>query len=121
MRIKSKRVLIVEDEQDIREIFSEALSRNNHNVDIAENGRIGFRKATTFDYDVILFDLHMPEWNGVDSIKGILMVKPNSKFLVISAYADRIIADDLRRIPEVIAVLLKPADVHEILAYVDGA
>lgn len=121
MSKKRKRVLIVEDEPDIRDIFSTALARNNHSVEIAENGRLGFRKATTFDYDIILFDLHMPEWNGADSIKGILMVKPLSKFLVISAYADRKIADDLRKIPEVLSVLLKPADINEIVAYVEAA
>ena len=121
MSDKRKRILIVEDEEDIREIFAKAFSRKNHIVEVAENGRIGFRKATTFDYDVILFDLHMPEWNGVDSIKGILLVKPESKFIVISAYADRKIADDLRMIPAVLSVLLKPADVNEILSYVEAA
>ena len=113
-----KKVLIVEDEEPIRDLFSTALSRNNHVIEVAENGRLGFRKATTFDFDVIIFDLHMPEWNGIDSIKGILLVKPNSKFLVISAYADRKIADELRKIPEVLAVLLKPADINEIISYV---
>lgn len=120
MSNRSKRVLIVEDEEDIRDIFTTALTRNNHIVEVAENGRLGFRKATTFNYDIILFDLHMPEWNGVDSIKGILMVKPKTKFIVISAYADRKIADDLRNTPGVLAVLLKPADVHTILSNVES-
>jgi YesN/AraC family two-component response regulator len=120
MTIKRRRVLIVEDEELIRELFYETLTRRNHVVDLAENGRIGFRKATTFDFDVILFDLHMPEWNGVDSIKGILLVKPKSRFLVVSAYADRKIADDLRMIPEVLAVLLKPADINDIVTYVES-
>lgn len=121
MSVKHKKVLIVEDEESIRKIFSHTLRRRRHIVDVAENGRIGFRKATTFDYDVILFDLHMPEWNGVDSIKGILLVKPKSRFLVVSAYADRKIADDLRKIPEVMAVLLKPADIDDIVSYVESA
>lgn len=120
MSTKNKRVLIVEDEKDVRDIFSTALSRNHHTVDVAENGRLGFRKASTFHYDVILFDLHMPEWNGIDAIKGILMVKPKSKFIVVSAYADRKIADDLRMMPGVLAVLLKPVDFHEILSYVES-
>lgn len=121
MSAKSRRVLIVEDEESIRKIFSYTLRRRNHFVDVAENGRIGFRKATSLDFDVILFDLHMPEWNGVDSIKGILLVRPQSRFLVVSAYADRKIADDLRKIPEVMAVLLKPADINEIIRYVESA
>ncbi len=121
MTDKCRKVLIVEDEKKIWEIFVTALTKHSHKVDIAENGRIGFQKATTFDYDIILFDLHMPEWNGVDAIKRILMVKPTCKFLVVTAYADSQMANELRDIPQVLAILSKPADIYEILSYVESA
>ena len=121
MSNKHKRVLIVDDEEEIQELFRDALIKQEHHVELAENGRLGFRKATTFDYDIIIFDLHMPEWDGVDAIKGILLVKPKSKFLVVSAYANNRIADDLRHIPEVLGILAKPADLFEILSYIESA
>jgi YesN/AraC family two-component response regulator len=116
----NQRVLIVDDEKSIQELFGKALIKHGHNAEVAENGRLGFRMATTFDYDTIIFDLHMPEWNGVDAIKGILLIKPKCRFIVVSAYADRKIADSLRAIPEVLALLSKPADIFEILSYVES-
>jgi len=114
----SKKVLLIDDEQPILELFSMALEKRGHQYDTAENGRIGFRKATSEEYDLIICDLHMPEWNGVDSIKGISMVKPNSKFLVVSGYAENVVADEVRNLDNVIAVLMKPVALLELMEYV---
>ncbi len=113
-KTKGKRILIVEDESMLQELYVETLERSGHTVEVAENGRIGFRKGVTFDYDIIICDLHMPEWNGVDAIKSILLVKPHCQFIVVSAYADRKIADELRRIKNVIALFAKPVDMHAV-------
>ena len=105
----------------LQELYTETLQRIGHTVEVAENGRLGFRKGVTFDYDVIVCDLHMPEWNGVDAIKSILMVKPNCRFIVVSAYADRKIADDLRCIKNVLKLFAKPVDIHAISACIASA
>lgn len=107
---KSKHILIVEDEVLLQELYTETFHRYGYTVDVAENGRIGFRKGVTIDYDIIICDLHMPEWNGVDAIKSILMVKPQCRFIVVSAYANRKIADDLRRVEKVLKLFAKPVD-----------
>jgi DNA-binding NtrC family response regulator len=116
-----KRILVIEDEEPLRELYSEIFSRKGHTVDVAENGRIGFRKGVTFDYDIIICDLHMPEWHGVDAIKSILLVKPMSLFIVVTGYADKRIVDELHAIPEVIKVFSKPADMHSLLSCISSA
>ncbi|GAB6904788.1 hypothetical protein DESC_480042 [Desulfosarcina cetonica] len=118
---KNKRVLIVEDEAMLQELYVETLQRSGHTVEVAENGRLGFRKGVTFDYDVIVCDLHMPEWNGVDAIKSILLVKPQCKFIVVSAYADRKIADELRQINNVINLFAKPVDMQAVTTSIASA
>ncbi len=116
----AKRVLIVDDEPQILDLFSTALRQYNHQVDVAENGRSGFRKATTRDYDLIIFDLHLPEWNGYDAIKGIQLIKPDSRFLVVSGFVMENIAEELLAMPEVTAVLSKPVDLRELVALVEA-
>ncbi len=116
----SKKVLLIDDEQPILELFSMALEKRGHQYDTAENGRIGFRKATSEEYDLIICDLHMPEWNGIESIKGISMVKPSSKFLVVSGYAENVVADEVRNLDNVIAVLMKPVPLSELIEYVNN-
>ena len=118
---QSKHVLVVEDEVPLQELYTETLNRSGHTVEVAENGRVGFRKGVTFDYDIIICDLHMPEWNGVDAIKSILLVKPECRFIVVSAYADRKIADDLRSIPAVLELFTKPVDMDLLVTCIETA
>jgi len=63
----------------------------------------------------------MPEWNGVESIKGILLIKPHSKFLVVSGYAANVVADEVRGLDNVLAVLGKPVDLAELFRYVENS
>jgi DNA-binding NtrC family response regulator len=111
-----KRILVVEDEEPLQEMYREVFTNAGHSVDVAENGRIGFRKGATFDFDVVICDLQMPDWHGIDAIKSILLVKPSCRFIVVSGYADRKIADELRVMPEVLAIFAKPVAMDKLLA-----
>lgn len=59
-----KRVLIVEDETDIREAMADYLEQHDYNVSQAENGEVGLRVALEEKPDVILLDLMMPVMDG---------------------------------------------------------
>lgn len=105
---------MVEDEIPLQEMYRDVFERKVHSVDVADNGKIGFRKGVTFDYDVIICDLYMPEWNGVDTIKSILLIKPDCCFIVVSGYADKKIADELHEIGRVMKIFSKPVDIHDL-------
>lgn len=116
-----KRILVIEDEKPLQELYTEVLSRKGYAVDVADNGRSGFRMGVTSDFAVVICDLHMPEWNGVEAIKSILLVKPQCRFIVVTGYADMRIVDELKAIPEVIEIFSKPADMHSLLACIAKA
>lgn len=116
-----KRILLIDDEQPILDLFSAALRRRGCEYDTALNGRIGFRKATSDDVDVIVCDLHMPEWSGLDSIKDISTLKPRSRFLVVSGYAGNVVTDEIRNLENVIAVLQKTVSMPDFLNYVENS
>jgi two-component system, chemotaxis family, chemotaxis protein CheY len=58
------RVLVIEDERDIREGIAEALELDGHSVTVAENGARGLERAREDHPQVILLDLMMPVMNG---------------------------------------------------------
>jgi CheY-like chemotaxis protein len=64
-----KKVLIIEDNREIRENTAELLELNNYSVLVAENGRIGFDLAKRSIPDIILCDMMMPETNGWEFFK----------------------------------------------------
>lgn len=64
-----KHVLVVEDEQDIREAVSEALTDAGFTVTPATNGAEGLKLALEKKPDLILLDIVMPEMNGHEMLK----------------------------------------------------
>lgn len=61
-----KKILIIEDNKDLQEIYSTAFKKANYNVEVSDNGLTGIMKAVEFDPVVILLDIMMPDMNGMD-------------------------------------------------------
>lgn len=59
-----KRILLVEDEPDIREAMAEALAQAGFTVSTAENGAVGLKLALAEQPDLILLDIVMPIMDG---------------------------------------------------------
>ena len=65
----SQRILIVDDEQDMREVILEHLSETGAEIVQAANGRQALDAILTTDFDLILSDYMMPEFNGIELLK----------------------------------------------------
>jgi two-component system NtrC family sensor kinase len=70
-----KRVLLVDDENDIVELLKNFLQRQGYTVDIAEDGNEAIEKVYTSDYDVIISDLKMPNGFTGDKLHGFVKRK----------------------------------------------
>lgn len=70
-----KKILVIEDNQTIRENLEELLALSNYEVVTAENGKVGVEKALTQAPDLILCDVMMPELDGFGVLR-ILDKKP---------------------------------------------
>lgn len=64
-----KRILIVEDEPDIREAMAEAIEQAGFEALTAENGNVGLTKALAEKPDLILLDIIMPIMDGHEMLK----------------------------------------------------
>ena len=64
-----KRVLIMEDEKEIAQLYQAKLDKEGFEVEIAHNGAWGLRLASVGDFDVILMDMVMPALNGNEALK----------------------------------------------------
>ena len=58
------RILVVEDEPDLRRLLEQALREEGYAVDAAEDGPTGLYKAIEWDYDAIVLDLMLPGLSG---------------------------------------------------------
>jgi two-component system KDP operon response regulator KdpE len=69
--LSSGRILIIDDEPQIRRIMRETLTAAGYEIDDARNGLEGLEKFRAFHPDLVLLDINMPEMSGVDVCKAI--------------------------------------------------
>ena len=65
------RILVIDDEEDIRESLEALLTLEGYAVDLAPNGGEGLRKLESREYDLVLLDLMMPDRSGMDVLRDI--------------------------------------------------
>ena len=91
--IRTTKALLVEDEEDAREILSFYLDTVFDEVEVASNGQEGFdkflkEKQENRFYDVIISDIQMPKKDGLTMLEEIAAIKEEQKFIIVSAYKD---------------------------------
>ena len=65
------KLLIIDDERGIRNTLKEILADEGHEVDVAENGKVGLEMAQSKAYDLIFSDIKMPEMDGMEVLKAL--------------------------------------------------
>lgn len=115
-----KKILIIEDNLEVRENLAEILELSNYEAVTAENGKIGVQKALTDTPDLILCDVMMPELDGY-GVLNILGKKPKTAeipFIFLTAKAER---SDFRKGMNLGAddYITKPFDQSELLDVIE--
>ena len=64
-----KKVLIIEDEEILRDLVKKKLDRKGYEVEVAEDGEVGMKKMRKFEPNLILLDIIMPNMGGFDVLK----------------------------------------------------
>lgn len=108
------KILIVDDDDEIRELLEFDLSKSGYSVTVANNGLDGLNIALNNDFDIVLLDVMMPKMNGFQVCHNIKMVKSDLPILLLTAKGTiqdktqgfNLGADDY---------LVKPFDIQEVL------
>lgn len=106
------RILIVDDAQVIRDLLTEYLSEQGHQVDSAIDGQYGIDQAIAGDYDVILCDLHMPRKNGYQVFTEVTAAIPSSRFIMTDSLPDELA--QMAQDAGAYSCLTKPFDLNEV-------
>ena len=114
------KILVIEDEKNIRETIQEILELNSFTISTAENGLVGVAKALQFKPDLIICDVMMPEMDGFETLRNIRSISEisNIPFIFLTAKTERrdfregmnLGADDF---------LSKPFNTKELLKVID--
>jgi len=80
------RILIIDDEAEIRESLETLLQLEGYTVAVAENGREGLAQIGVRAFDVVLLDLALPDKNGMEVLFEIRLLHPEQAVIMITAY-----------------------------------
>jgi len=79
-------ILIVDDEQIIRESASFILKKEGFQVEEAPNGKVAYEMFVEKSYDMVITDLEMPEMRGIDLLDKIKELSPHTIVIIVTAY-----------------------------------
>jgi two-component system alkaline phosphatase synthesis response regulator PhoP len=115
----TERILLVEDEEDLRMTLSDRLKAEGYALETASDGEDGLRKATQNSHDLIILDVMLPKKNGFDvcrDVRNAGIVAPIIMLTARGQLVDKVLglkigADDY---------LTKPFEVLELLARIEA-
>jgi DNA-binding NtrC family response regulator len=113
-------ILVVDDDQLIRDFLSEALNRSGYPVDLASSGEEALERIREREYKVVLTDVRMPSMDGMELLKNIKTLLPDAEVVIMTAYATHENAFEAGRLGAV-DYLRKPFGPDELEAKIERA
>jgi DNA-binding response OmpR family regulator len=83
-----KRIMIVDDEENIRFLYREELEEEGFTVELAKNGQEALDKLHLFKPDLITLDIKMPGMDGIETLKQIRERERHLPIIMCSAYGE---------------------------------
>jgi DNA-binding response OmpR family regulator len=107
-------ILVLDDDEDIREICVEALSQHGYQVDTAADGEAGWEALQARPYDLLITDHNMPKLSGLDLVKK---VRAAGMPLAVIVASGSLSPEELGRHPsiQISAALPKPFSPAELV------
>lgn len=111
------RILVVEDDVQIADMLTEALTNRQYTVDVAQDGEMAWNWMETLEYDLVLLDITLPKMNGLLFCQKLRARNFSIPVLMLTArdtIADKIIGLDAGAD----AYMVKPFDLEELMAQI---
>lgn len=114
------KVLIVDDEKNMRFFLKEALVKEGYEVTTAENGLEALEAVSCGSFDCVLLDMRMPKMDGIQTLERLLGKTPDTPVIMMTAYGSREVAMDAVRLGAY-DYFTKPFDINEMRVVVKRA
>jgi DNA-binding NtrC family response regulator len=87
--VSQRRILVVDDEEDLRDVLVHQLRAIGAEIDVAENGRVALEMVQSKWYDAILSEINMPEMTGLEFLMTIRDLGFETPFVILTGFGDK--------------------------------
>jgi len=119
-KISSGKILVIDDEEGIREVLGRIFQDKGHRVTLAKTSRKGLDKFKQDNFDLVLTDLGMPEMSGWELAKKIKEIDPGTPVGLITGWAVANTKENMKK-RGVDFILSKPFDYNKVIREVHAA
>jgi len=84
----AKKILVVDDEENIRELFREELEEEGYEVHLASGGEEAIRMVDELEPDLVTLDIRMPGMDGIETLRAIKEKKRDLPMVMWTAYPE---------------------------------
>jgi DNA-binding response OmpR family regulator len=115
-------VLIIDDNEQITKMISSFLDMSNHECTVVNDGKEGLELVKTNQYDSIVLDLAMPEFDGYEILNTLAKEDPSQLRKVIILTASSVSLESVKKFKElgIASCLQKPVDIDQLLAKINS-
>ena len=82
----NKRVLVVDDESEIREFLADVLTEEGYDVVSASSGEEAILEANIGKFDIVLLDVRMPGIDGIKAYWNIKKINPSTRAIIMTTF-----------------------------------
>ena len=118
--VATPRVLVVDDEESVRELLSRTLKLAEYEVETVDDSRAALDRLRLADYDLLIADLSMPVMDGLLLIREARRLHPTLPVIIVTGYSSEAAAIEAVNLG-VLGYLVKPFRVPQVLAAVARA
>lgn len=91
-------ILIIDDDEFVRNTLRTLLSYGKHTVDVAEDGSTGIEMVRSNEYNIVLLDLNLPDKHGFEVLSKIKSAKSNTSVIIMTGNASPETEENARRL-----------------------
>lgn len=108
------KILIVDDNEGLCKNLSDILELKGYKTASVYSGRQAIESVRNDKFDIVLMDVKMPEMDGIDTLKILRQIAPDTGVVMITAFADDIFYREGLKNSD-LTVIQKPMDIDNLL------
>jgi DNA-binding NtrC family response regulator len=112
--VESARILIVDDDENIRKVLETILADEGYSVETAENAKKSIEKSEHTFFNLALIDVRLPDMEGIELLSKLRNTKPKMRKIIVTGYPT--LQNAIAAVNKgADAYVMKPFDVEKIL------
>jgi two-component system, chemotaxis family, chemotaxis protein CheY len=115
------RILVIDDEEEVRLVLQKVLTDAGHDVVSASDGADGLKQFRAAPADLVITDLYMPDQEGIETMRQLRLEGPDVSIIVISGHPEAGAVMAVARWLGAAATLTKPFSPEELLSAISTA